>query len=134
MTRNCWLREQFLFFSSEYNQIHTKKIVEKNRPTDASDYSRAKKVRNQNHEAGKYRGAAHVISNLKTTQLIIKFLAVALQNIGKNDERLLFNITIKRRKDKLTFNFVASTDEKYAIINFDSIIFPNSFVCRSIIL
>ena len=90
-------------------------------------YIETDKVRDHCHLTGKYRGPAHNECNLQVKQKDSNFITIGLHNFSNYDCHMFFKTLVDRKKDKVDFEIIPKTDEKYISVKYGCIKFIDTY-------
>ena len=85
------------------------------------------KVRDHCHLTGKYRGVAHSTCNIIVTQKRSNFILFLFHNFCIFDCHMFFKKFVDRKKDKVEFEIISKTNEKYISVTYGCIRFIDSY-------
>ena len=89
------------------------------------------KVRDHCHLTGKYRGPAHSKCNINVTQDQSNFIPFVFHNFSKYDCHMFFKKLIDTKNDKVKFDIIPKTIEKYLSVTYGCIRFIDSYRFQS---
>ena len=76
-------------------------------------YIETDKIRDHCHLTGNYKGPAHNECNLQVNQKDSNFITISLHNFSNYDCHMFFEQLVDGKKDKVKFEIIPKTDEKY---------------------
>ena len=85
------------------------------------------KVRDHCHLTGKYRGPAHSKCNINVTQKQSNFIPFIFHNFSNYDCHMFSKKLVDKKKDKVDFDIIPKTNEKYISVTYGCIRFIDSF-------
>ena len=118
-TENWWICEK----NSERNQdldcricknvVHKDKTLKNFKEKTLCKKQKVIKVKDHDHITGYFRGAAHVVRNLKTRCSYTHFLSMVLQNMSRLDSHLFLRKQFRQRSKNMKFKVKPGTHEEY---------------------
>ena len=81
------------------------------------------KVRDHCHLTGKFRGPAHNTCNINVTQKQSNFIPFIFHNFSNYDCHMFFKKLVDKKKDKVDFEIIPKTNEKYISVTYGCIRF-----------
>ena len=85
------------------------------------------KVRDHCHLTGEYRGPAHGKCNFIVTQKQSNFIPFIFHNFSKYDCHMFFKKLVDKKEDKVGFDIIPITNEKYITVIYGCIRFMDSY-------
>ena len=85
------------------------------------------KVRDLCHLKGRYRGPAHNICINNVTQDQSNFIPFIFHNYSDYDSNMFFKKLVEKKNDKVKFDIIPKTNEKYISVTYDCIRFIDSY-------
>ena len=85
------------------------------------------KNRNHCHLTGKYRGPAHNVCNINVKQKDSNFISFVFHNFSNYDCHMFFKRLVDLKKDKVKFEIIPKTNEKYISVKYGCIRFIDSY-------
>ena len=89
------------------------------------------KVRDHCHLTGKYRGPAHSKCNINVTQKQSNFIPFIFHNFSNYDCHMFFKKLVDKKKDKVDFDIIPKTNEKYISVTYGCVRFIDSYRFQS---
>ena len=85
------------------------------------------KVRDHCLLTGKYRGPSHNVCNINVKQKDSNFIPFAFHNFSNYDCHMFFKMLVDLGKDKVKFEIIPKTNEKYISVRYGCIRFIDSY-------
>ena len=85
------------------------------------------KVRDHCHFTGGHRGPAHSICNINVTQDQSIFISIEFHNFSNYDCHTFFRKLVDKKKDKVKFDFLPKTNDKYISLAYGCIRFTDGY-------
>ena len=85
------------------------------------------KIRDHCHLTGKYRGPAHSKCNINVTQKQSNFIPFIFHNFSNYECHMFFKKMVDKKKDKVDFEIIPKTNEKYISVTYGCIRFIDSY-------
>ena len=117
----------FFFVKTNKNIIMTEKDEEDYRSNNICRFCEknieSDNVRDHCHLTGNYRGVAHNKCNINVTQKQSNFIPFIFHNFSNYDCQMFFEKLVDKKSDKVKFDIIPKTNEKYISVIYGCIRF-----------